>query len=199
MLFLLVGCGQPLQLPTPTVFSSPTSDAVESTVPSGTSSGEVTATSLVSETTVLTPTVTLQTTVGPVAVDGTPVVVVVPTGLPDSAQGAWEKQQANRREFDGQKQYRANAPVALLWYDPATGQILEIGKLVGEFVATAQFELVPQNHAPTLAVPYKIDTDYGLTAISPAVKARMQAAGYNDQVEAFVVLNEAVVPLEGTQ
>jgi hypothetical protein len=45
-----------------------------------------------------------------------------------------------------------------------------------------------------LEVPYRINQDFGLTAISEAVRARMKAAGYTDSVEAYIEQTEAVVP-----
>jgi hypothetical protein len=81
--------------------------------------------------------------------------------------------------------------VQLFWLDPRTDQALEIGTLLGEFVATAQFTLRGSGQ-PALEVPYTINKDYGLTAISEALIQRMREAGYTERVEAYVMLSEAV-------
>jgi hypothetical protein len=81
----------------------------------------------------------------------------------------------------------------LLWYDPRTGQSLEIGTLLGEFQASAQFTLRGSDQ-PAIEVPYRINNDFGLTAISDAIVQRMNEAGYGERVDAYVLLSEAVQP-----
>lgn len=89
--------------------------------------------------------------------------------------------------------YSAQQPVSLLWWDPATGQTLEIGLISGDFPVQATFTFRPTGQ-PALEVPYTINGDFGLTAISDAVRERMQAAGYDKTVEAFIVRSDAVAP-----
>jgi len=79
-----------------------------------------------------------------------------------------------------------------MWYDPTTGQSLEIGTIRGEFPAQAEFVLRSNQH-PALEVPYRINVDFGLTAISEAVRDRMKAAGYTESVEAYIERSDAVV------
>lgn len=81
----------------------------------------------------------------------------------------------------------------LLWFDPATNQVVEIGTLQGVFPAQAQFTFLP-TQAPALEVPYRINGDFGLTSISDALQERMHAAGYAQSVEAFIVLSDTIVP-----
>jgi len=45
-----------------------------------------------------------------------------------------------------------------------------------------------------LEVPYRINNDFGLTSISEAVRARMQAAGYSQSVEAYVLRTADIYP-----
>ncbi|MBC8160951.1 MAG: hypothetical protein H7Z42_07005 [Roseiflexaceae bacterium] len=104
----------------------------------------------------------------------------------------WQAQQDDRQEFEVAREYRATAPAMLLWFDPLTSQHLEVGKIIGQFSAIATFTIRREDVA-ALAVPYTIDTDYGLTAISPAVKERMRAAGYTERVEAFVLVDESII------
>jgi hypothetical protein len=89
--------------------------------------------------------------------------------------------------------YRAAQPVPLLWWDPATGQVIEIGLLRGDFPVQARFTFRPTGEQ-ALEVPYRLNGDFGLTAISDALRQRMVAAGYPQSVEAFVIATEAVQP-----
>lgn len=124
----------------------------------------------------------------------TPAIIVVPrTAVPLDNQQRWRAQQIDRHAFDTQRLYIANDTIALLWYDPVVGQSIEIGTLRGEFPAQAEFILRSNNH-PALEVPYRINQDFGLTAISEALRERMRAAGYVESVEAYVERAETVVP-----
>jgi hypothetical protein len=99
----------------------------------------------------------------------------------------------DRRLFDSPRAYVARPPAMLLWYDPRTGQSLEIGTLLGEFQASAEFTLRGSDQL-AIEVPYRINTDFGLTAISDALVQRMNEAGYPERVEAYVLLSDAVQP-----
>lgn len=105
----------------------------------------------------------------------------------------WRQQQDRREVFDGYQVFTAQQPTPLWWYDPQTGQSLEVGKLLGAFTAQAQFVFRPEN-APALEVPYRINGDFGLTAISPSVVERMNAAGYREYVETYVLLTDTIRP-----
>jgi hypothetical protein len=115
------------------------------------------------------------------------------TSAPQTSLERWRAQQLQRQEFNPPNQYVARGDVTLFWYDPATGQSLEIGRLLGPFTATAQFVL-RDGDRPALEVPYRINGGYGLTAISSAVISRMNGAGYTESVEAYVFQTDAVQP-----
>jgi hypothetical protein len=70
----------------------------------------------------------------------TPAVIVVPrTAAPQSSEECWRAQQLERQPFDPPVTYVAIAETPLFWYDPLTGQSLEIGRLLGEFRLTTRF------------------------------------------------------------
>jgi len=121
------------------------------------------------------------------------VIVVPQTAVPLSNEQRWRAQQLERQVFDPPLVYVARGQVSLLWYDPPTGQSLEIGTIQGEFPVQAQFRLRESNQ-PALEVPYRINGDFGLTAISEAVRQRMVAAGATESVEAYVVQTDVVQP-----
>jgi hypothetical protein len=124
----------------------------------------------------------------------TPAVMIVPaTPSFIGSEQRWRAQQQQRSVFDPPKFYEARSPITLFWYDPATGQVLEIGTLRGIFPAQAQFIFRPTNTV-SLEVPYRINGDFGLTSISDAVLERMSDSGYTTTVEAFVSLSESIVP-----
>jgi hypothetical protein len=123
----------------------------------------------------------------------TPAVIIVPaTPAVIGSEERWRAQQQQRSVFDPPKLYEARSPIPLLWYDPATGQVLEIGTLRGIFPTQAQFTFRPTNTV-SLEVPYRINGDFGLTSISNAVLERMTNAGYTTSVEAFVSLSESII------
>ncbi|MDZ4720768.1 MAG: hypothetical protein SH847_20115 [Roseiflexaceae bacterium] len=124
----------------------------------------------------------------------TPAVIIIPvTPSLEGSEQRWRTQQQQRSVLNPPKLYEARMATALLWYDPITGQVLEIGTLRGVFPAQAQFTFRPTN-TMSLEVPYRINGDFGLTSISDAVLERMTNAGYKTSVEAFVYLNESIVP-----
>jgi len=200
---VVAACGQPLQINTPSsprttrtagpLTASPAIDttpttAITGTAPTASQSVETSQVAPATPTLLAAPTVLAPT---PLA---TPEVIIIPqTAVPLNNEQRWRAQQLERLPFDQQRIYIANTNVALLWYDPMTGQSLEIGTIRGEFPAQAQFVL-RNDRRPALEVPYRINQDFGLTAISDAVRARMKAAGYVDSVEAYIEQTEAVVP-----
>lgn len=122
----------------------------------------------------------------------TPAFVIVPaTPAPRTNEERWRAEQIDRQVLEAKPLYTAQAPVSLLWWDPNTGQTLEIGLIRGDFPVQATFTFRPTGE-PALEVPYTINGDFGLTAISGAVRERMQAAGYTQTVEAFVIDSAAV-------
>lgn len=196
LMFVLAGCGQPLQIGTPTVRA--TLPAVSPSAGSGASAPRQTASTggfeqqtatsgIIQPTSIATaPAVTISPAI-------TSVVIVPRTPVPQSNEQRWRAQQLDRQVFAERRLYRASQPVPLLWFDPLTSQSVEIGTLIGSFPAQAQFTL-RQSNQPALEVPYRINNDFGLTAISEAIRERMRAAGYTESVETFIVQTEAVAP-----
>jgi hypothetical protein len=120
-------------------------------------------------------------------------IIRPPTPSQQTSEQLWRAQQVDRRLFESPRAYVARPPATLLWYDPRTGQSLEIGTLLGEFQASAEFTLRDSDR-PAIEVPYRINNDFGLTAISDAIVQRMNEAGYAERVEAYVLLSDAVQP-----
>jgi hypothetical protein len=149
-------------------------------------------------------TVVLEPTLGAVGLEATPAVpiaatptsavIVVPlTQMPETNQERWRAQQQDRKVNNPPRPYIAQNPVTLWWYDPLTSQAVPIGTISGAFPAQAEFILRGTQQA-ALEVPYVINSDFGLTAISEAVRGRMQAAGYSQSVEAYVVQTADILP-----
>jgi hypothetical protein len=121
-------------------------------------------------------------------------VVVVPlTQAPETNEQRWRAQQQNRKVNDPPQIYIARNPATLWWYDPLTSQSVPIGTISGEFPVQAEFTLRGAQQA-ALEVPYRINADFGLTAISGAVQERMKAAGYSQSVEAYVLRTDDIQP-----
>jgi hypothetical protein len=139
------------------------------------------------------PTVNVAVTPTPLPVPTQPVIIRPPTPSQRSNEQIWRAQQLDRRSFDPPQPYVARPSATLLWYDPRTGQSLEIGTLLGEFQASAAFTLRGSDQ-PAIEVPYRINSDFGLTAISDAIVQRMHEAGYTEQVDAYILLSDAVQP-----
>lgn len=182
----LAGCGQPLQL-----------DAAQRTrTPLVTQPAATTGTP---EPTALTaaPTRVTQTPVqerSPTAAPATrtPTVQIIPSTLaPQTNEARWRAQQIDREVLDPPQIYRVVRRTPLFWFDPETGQILEIGTVLGDIPVQARFRL-RSTGAAALEVPYRINNDFGLTAISEAVRSRMEAAGYTFSVEAFLLESDAI-------
>jgi hypothetical protein len=198
---VVAGCGQPLQINTPPSprttetanlpAQSPAIDTAPAAADAGTSP---TANQPIEATQAAPATPTIPAPATSAAPTAAPAVVVIPqTVVPLNNEQRWRVQQLDRQVFDQQRLYIANNDVALLWYDPTTGQSLEIGTIRGEFPAQAQFTL-RSDRRPALEVPYRINQDFGLTAISEAVRTRMKAAGYTESVEAYIEQTDAIVP-----
>jgi hypothetical protein len=132
-------------------------------------------------------------TATPLPMPTQPIFIRPPTPSQQTSEQLWRAQQVDRHLFDSPRAYVARPPATLLWYDPRTGQSLEIGTLLGEFQASAEFTLRDSDR-PAIEVPYRINNDFGLTAISDAIVRRMNEAGYTERVEAYVLLSDAVQP-----
>ncbi|HEU4323259.1 MAG TPA: hypothetical protein VFS21_08895 [Roseiflexaceae bacterium] len=180
---LLAGCGQPLQL-------NPVSGG-----PPGTGS-------LSTQTTSRTTTATLDSGGAGVFETAPPPLILTPAdATPAQSNGVapavspapdalarWQDQQLERADFPEPRTFVAQRPVDLLWFDPLSGRRLVIGQLIGAFPAQASFTLRATNQ-PALLVRYEIDKSFGLTAISPVLKQRMQAAGVGPTTDAYVILS----------
>lgn len=95
--------------------------------------------------------------------------------------------------FDGLVPY-ATSGSELWWFDPVNQQPVILGRIAGDFVAQAQFQLRGQG-IPALEVPYQVNASYGLTALSPALLGRIEAAGFaGDWIETYVYLSPDVTP-----
>jgi hypothetical protein len=195
---LLLGCGEPLQIasqtprPTRTPLVAQTAGAAPTQRASATTAaGDTAASSTVAPVASATPAATIAATEAPTL---RPSVVIIPaTVAPRSSLDRWRAQQAEREVLDPAVTYLVSQPVPLLWWDPATGQTLEIGLIAGEVPAQARFMFRPSG-APAIEVAYTINQSYGLTAISAAVRNRMAAAGFTETVETFVVITGGVEP-----
>jgi len=198
LLFFVTSCGQPL-VTTParatrTTGSPPARTAT--TTPARSIDGATQIPSATATAPVVAPPATLAPTVPPTpsaTPNPTPAVIITPQLSSQTNEQRWRAQELNRQVFEPPQLFVAHSHVTLNWYDPATGQVLEIGTLFGEFPVQAQFVLRDGNH-PAFEVPYRINGDFGLTAISDAVVQRMQAAGYHESVEAFILQSDAIQP-----
>jgi len=206
IVLVLVGCGQPLRIGTPS--QTPVRPA---RLPSDTGLPNLTATSVPSAvapeqatpelattpfaTAPIEPTVEVEATPAvPITATLAPAVIVVPlTQLPETNQEHWRAQQQDRMVNDPPRVYIAKNSVTLWWFDPLTSQAVPIGTISGEFPAQAEFTLRSAQQA-ALEVPYVINVDFGLTAISEAVRERMKAAGYAQSVEAYVLRTTDIQP-----
>lgn len=152
------------------------------------------ATDTLPATETLLPTTELPTSIPTAISTATPAIVIIPaTPSALGSEQRWRSQQVERSVMDPPRLYEARTATTLLWYDPATGQVLEIGTLRGTFPAQAQFTFRPSNTS-SLEIPYRINADFGLTSISDAVRERMNRAGYDSTVEAFIYITESIVP-----
>jgi len=195
LVMVLAGCGQPMQIGAPSpVQIQPTRlppdmafpTEIANNVPSATPPVQATAELAVTPvaTVVLSPTATAATAP---SISATPAVIIVPlTQLPETNEARWRAQEQDRKINDPPRIYVAPSQVTLWWYDPLNSQSVPIGTLSGEFPAQADFILRSAQQA-AFEVPYRINNDFGLTAISDAVRERMQAAGYTQSVEAYIL------------
>jgi len=206
IMLVLASCGQPLQISTPSQEQMrPTQSPGGADLPSVTANSMPSAAALAQATPELAtvpfataasePTVEVKATPAiSIAATLTPAVIVVPlTPAPETNQARWRAKQQDRKVNDPPRIYIARIPVTLWWYDPLTSQSVPIGTISGEFPAQAEFTLRGEQQA-AFEVPYRIDNDFGLTAISEAVRARMKAAGYTQSVEAYILQTADIQP-----
>lgn len=183
VVILMTSCGQPIQPLSRTPLASrtpittgdelPAEATRESTDTSVTSIPTTEATSVIEELVV--------------NIEVTPRLRSTPTG-----DERWAAFATQRQLFDTPLRVTTLQPTPLLWLDPRNGQVLEIGLLNGDFIATAQIVLT-SNNSVAYEVDYRINQDFGLTSISEAVAMRMRDAGYAASVRAFVIVTDNVV------
>jgi hypothetical protein len=120
---------------------------------------------------------------GPPLPSGTVIVPATPEQLTNEQR--WRLQQQNRNVFEAPRTFITSGS-ELWWYDPVQQQSVILGNFSGPFEAQARFTLRGQG-VSALEVPYQINQRYGLTAISPALIERIQAAGYGEWIETYVI------------
>lgn len=116
----------------------------------------------------------------------------LPTPPPLTNEQRWRAQQINRDVFDLKRSY-TTASSELWWYDPVNQQHVILGTFTGGFLAQARFTLRGQG-IEALEVPYQVNVSYGLTALSPALVARITAAGGKEWIETYVFITPNVAP-----
>lgn len=119
--------------------------------------------------------------------------LILPSPEPATNEQRWRAQQQERGVFPELLPYSTSGS-ELWWFDPVNQQHVILGRIAGEFVAQAQF--LPRGQGlPALEVPYQVNVSYGLTALSPALLARIAAAGYeSDWIETYIFLSPDVTP-----
>ncbi|MFZ9858184.1 MAG: hypothetical protein ACO3F2_07640 [Roseiflexaceae bacterium] len=187
VLLIITSCGQPIQplSRTPLASRTPVTEATVSTPDATTVSVDANSTAVATPEPATEATTTVDEVI--VTIEVTPRLRATPTG-----DERWAAFATQRQLFDTPKRITTLQPTPLLWLDPRNGQVLEIGLLNGDFVATAQMLLTSDNSA-AYEVDYRINQDFGLTSISEAVAMRMRDAGYAASVRAFVVITDNVV------
>jgi hypothetical protein len=187
VLLIVTSCGQPIQplSRTPLASRTPVTEATASTTEATTLPVDANSTTVATPESTTEATSAVDTVV--VNIEVTPRLRATPTG-----DERWAAFTTQRQLFDTPKRITTLQPTPLLWLDPRNGQVLEIGLLNGDFVATAQMILTSDSSA-AYEVDYRINQDFGLTSISEAVAMRMRDAGYAASVRAFVVITDNVV------
>nr|WP_238530517.1 hypothetical protein [Oscillochloris trichoides] len=120
-----------------------------------------------------------------------PPPLILPTFVPQSNETRWRDQQINRVVLEPMRTY-ATTRSELWWYDPVNQQHVILGTFMGDFSAQATFTLRSKN-VDALEVPYHVNKSYGLTALSPALIARINAAGGSEWIETYVVISPDLV------
>jgi hypothetical protein len=121
------------------------------------------------------------------------VVIIPATPAPVSYNDRWRQQQLNREPFAAPRTYITTGS-ELFWYDPIYQQPVLLGTFTGPFEVLATFDLRSTGQ-PALEVLYQVNRRYGLTALSPAIVERIEAAGYTDGViDTYVIVDDNVRP-----
>lgn len=118
--------------------------------------------------------------------------LIVPTLPILTNEERWRAQELQRTIFDPPRLYTTTSS-ELWWFDPINQQHVILGTFAGDFLVQAQFTLRGQGVA-ALEVPYHVNLSYGLTALSPAIIARIAAAGSSEWIETYVFMTPNVLP-----
>jgi hypothetical protein len=119
--------------------------------------------------------------------------IVLATRAPIGPNERWRQQELDRKPFETATRYTTTG-TELYWYDPVFQQSVLLGTFGGDFDALATFTLRSSGQ-PCLEVLYEVNKRYGLTALSPAIVERIEAAGYTEGfIDTYVVLDERVAP-----
>ncbi len=116
----------------------------------------------------------------------------LPTVTPMSHQERWRLQQIERTPLPELRPFTTTGS-DLWWFDPINQQAVILGRISGTFLVQATFTLKDQQRL-AYEVPYQVNQSYGLTAISPILIKRIEAAGYQDWIETYVVHTAEVRP-----
>lgn len=108
----------------------------------------------------------------------------LPTPAEVTNEERWRAQELNRTLIDPPQAFTTSSS-ELWWYDPVNQQHVILGTFSGDFIAQARFILRGQG-VEALEVPYQVNHSYGLTALSPAIVARIIAAGNAEWIETYV-------------
>lgn len=116
----------------------------------------------------------------------------LPTALPQTNEQRWRAQEIHRIVVEPKRTYTTSSS-ELWWFDPINQQHIILGAFTGDFLVQAQFTLRSQG-IEALEVPYQVNKSYGLTALSPAILARVAAAGSGEWIETYVFMTPNVLP-----
>lgn len=117
--------------------------------------------------------------------------LALPTPATLTNEERWRAQQIDRQPFEAPRPFFSTGS-ELWWYDPLNQQHVILGRITGDFLGQATFTLRGQGVA-AIEIPYQINVSYGLTAISPALLERINAAGYTEWIETYVFLTPDII------
>lgn len=155
-------------LPTPVATSQAGTDVAPTPIVDGT------------EAATIAPEATIEGTATPVQQQFPGSGIVPATPKPISYNERWRKQQLDREPLP-EPQFYTTTGSALYWFDPVYQQAVLLGTFRGPFEVLATFRLRSTGE-PALEVLYEVNQRYGLTALSPSIIERINAAGYTDGV-----------------
>lgn len=181
---VLTACIKPLAIPerTPNAGTTGGFGALPTSVTTAEASTEQAPTPIIDGTEAATtaPDSPIEATETPVQQQAPGVGIVPATQKPISHNERWRQQQLDREPLP-EPQFYTTTGSALYWFDPVYQQAVLLGTFRGQFEVLATFRLRSTGE-PALEVLYEVNQRYGLTALSPSIIERIQAAGYTDGV-----------------